>query len=63
VGVSGALASQEKIRSPNHEAFNALQWDRIFSVDGAGSERIAAGRFTFGEIMKIDDPDNAPGGP
>lgn len=63
MGVLGALASQEKIRSPNHEAFNALRWGRIFSVGGTGSERIAAGRFIFGEIIKIDDPNNAPGGP
>ncbi|MEH6569096.1 MAG: glutathione S-transferase family protein [Halioglobus sp.] len=52
----------QKKNSPNHEVFNALQWGRIFNVDGTGSERIAAGRFAFGEA-KLDDPDNAPGGP
>ncbi len=48
---------------PNHEAFNAFQWGRMFNPDGTGSERLAAGRFIFNEMMKVNDPEQAAGGP
>ncbi|MFT7245219.1 MAG: glutathione S-transferase [Candidatus Azotimanducaceae bacterium] len=48
---------------PNHEAFNAFQWGRMFNPEGSGSERLAAGRFVFDEMMKVNDPDNALVGP
>lgn len=49
--------------SPNHEAFNAHQWGRIFNTDGSGRERLDAGRFVFKELMKIDAPEEAVFGP
>jgi len=49
--------------SPNHEAFNAHQWGRIFNCDGSGEERLAAGRFVFKEKMNIDSPEQAKFGP
>lgn len=48
---------------PNHEAFNAFQWGRIFNPGGTGSERLAAGRYVFSEVMKVDDPKQATVGP
>jgi glutathione S-transferase len=48
---------------PNHEAFNAQQWGRIFNASGSGQERRDAGRFIFKEIMKIDAPHEAEFGP
>jgi len=48
---------------PNHEAFNAQQWGRIFNASGSGQERMDAGRFIFKEIMKIDAPHEAEFGP
>ncbi len=48
---------------PNHEAFNAQQWGKIFAPGQSGKERREAGRFIFREIMKIDDPQSAEFGP
>lgn len=49
--------------SPNHEAFNAQQWGRVFGAGQSGLARREAGRFIFREIMKIDDPKSAEFGP
>lgn len=48
---------------PNHEAYNAQQWGRIFNPAASGLERREAGRFIFREIMKIDNPEEAEMGP
>ena len=48
---------------PNHEAFNAQQWGRIFNPTGSGHERRDAARFVFQEIMKIETPEAAEFGP
>lgn len=48
---------------PNHEAFNAQQWGRVFGAGQSGLARREAGRFIFREIMKIDEPQNAQFGP
>lgn len=48
---------------PNHEAFNAQQWGRVFAPGASGLERREAARFVFREIMKIDHPGTAIFGP
>jgi glutathione S-transferase len=48
---------------PNHEAFNAQQWGRIFAPGRTGLERREAARSVFREAMKIDDPQSAEFGP
>jgi glutathione S-transferase len=48
---------------PNHEAFNAQQWGRVFARGQTGQQRREAARFVFRELMKIDDPQNAEFGP
>jgi len=49
--------------TPNHEAFNAQQWGHLFNPEGTGLERREAARFVFKEIMRIDNPAEATGGP
>jgi glutathione S-transferase len=48
---------------PNHEAFNAQQWGRMFAPEQTGLAQRQTARFVFREMMKIDDPQSAEMGP
>ena len=48
---------------PNHEAFNALQWGRMFNPAGNGEARMASAREVFRNAMRIDAPHEAVFGP